>query len=84
MWHIAWFDRSIFAGHSCWCNQNKNHLVGEEKYPSPSEVHMSDIENKRQALMKLYGPSWAAKVKTMPNAQVVALYFKFKNEGKIR
>lgn len=45
---------------------------------------MSDIQQKRIALRGLYGPGWAKKVDKMPDNQVIALYLKFKKEGKIK
>lgn len=45
---------------------------------------MNDIQLKRTVLRDLYGPSWKDKVDKMSDAQVVAIYFKFKEEGKIR
>ena len=41
-------------------------------------------QKEREALMGLYGDSWKAKVKKMSEAQVIALYLKFKREGKIK
>lgn len=32
----------------------------------------------------IYGPNFKAKIKTMSDKQVQALYFKFKNEGRIK
>lgn len=37
----------------------------------------------REALKRLYGGSWASKVSKMPDHQVIALYLKFKREGKL-
>jgi hypothetical protein len=39
---------------------------------------------KRVALAKLYGPSWAAKVEKMSDAQVSAIYIKKLNEGAFK
>lgn len=38
----------------------------------------------RLALRDLYGDSWRARVDKMKDAQVIALYLKFKREGKIK
>lgn len=41
-------------------------------------------EQKRSELMKAYpSHSWKQKCKKMPENQVIALYLKFKKEGKI-
>jgi hypothetical protein len=45
---------------------------------------MSDIHVMRDALSRLYGPVWNAKVKKMTDNQVIAIYKKFKLEGKIK
>lgn len=39
--------------------------------------------NERAALKKLYGPSWAARVDKMSDAQVVAIYRKFQAQKKL-
>lgn len=44
----------------------------------------NDIQQKRLALRGLYGPDWAKRVDKMPDKQVIALYLKFKSEGKIK
>jgi hypothetical protein len=44
----------------------------------------SDIHIKRAALRGLYGDAWKAKVDKMSDAQIVAIYLKFKSEGKIK
>lgn len=45
---------------------------------------MSDTEKKRQALLAAYpGPSWADKVKRMPEDQVIAVYLRLKAQNKI-
>lgn len=42
---------------------------------------MSDIEMQRAFVTDLYsGPKWAAKVKKMPDAQVIAIYLR--EQGK--
>lgn len=43
-----------------------------------------DVEIKRAALRGLYGDSWKARVDKMSEAQIIAIYFKFKKEGKIK
>jgi len=44
---------------------------------------MNDFE-KREALKKLYSSgSWLNKVKNMSEAQVTAIYLRFKSEGKL-
>lgn len=43
----------------------------------------NDIQQKRLAIRGLYGPAWQARVDKMSDNQVIALYLKFKNEGKI-
>lgn len=44
-----------------------------------------DDNNMREAIKYVYaGQSWKLKVKEMTNAQVQAIYFKFKREGKIK
>jgi hypothetical protein len=44
---------------------------------------MSDIEVKRQFVMGLYpGPGWKARVKKMPDAQIVAIWFREHNKPK--
>lgn len=45
---------------------------------------MSDIQIKRATLRTLYGPSWAAKVDKMSDAQVIAIYLKFTEKGIIK
>lgn len=45
---------------------------------------MDDIQKKRIAIRDLYGPAWAKRVDKMSDSQVIALYLKFKNEGKIK
>ena len=41
------------------------------------------IEYMRTKIMELYpGPKWAMKVQHMPTRQVVALYNRFKSEGR--
>lgn len=45
---------------------------------------MNDIQQKRMAIRGLYGPGWAKKVDKMSDKQVLALYLKFKLEGKIK
>lgn len=46
---------------------------------------MNDVEFKRMELSKAYAtPTWKAKVKAMRPPQVIALYLKFKKEGKIK
>jgi hypothetical protein len=45
----------------------------------------SDIYNKRERLSMVYpSRSWAVKVRNMQDNQVIALYLKFKREGKIK
>lgn len=46
----------------------------------------SDIERKKQELLKLYPKSkgWAQKVKTMSSEQVTAIYLRFLSKGKLR
>ena len=43
-----------------------------------------DVQQKRCELMKLYGRSWREKVQSMPDDQVVAVYFRMVKSGKIR
>ena len=38
----------------------------------------------RIELRKFYGPQWASRVDRMSEKQIVALYLKFKKEGKIK
>lgn len=38
----------------------------------------------RLELLKCYGAEWQSKVRKMPDKQVIALYLKFKREGKIK
>lgn len=45
---------------------------------------VSDIEQKRAAVSAAYGRVWAMKVSRMSDEQVIALYFKFKEAGKIK
>lgn len=45
---------------------------------------MSNMYNERKALKTLYGKSWAAKVDKMSDMQVLAIYRKFRSEGKIK
>lgn len=47
---------------------------------------MNDIERKRQWLIGLYprSPSWTARVKKMPDAQVIAIYLKKQNKQQER
>lgn len=45
---------------------------------------MNDIQQKRIAIRDLYGPAWKARVDKMSDQQVIALYLKFKKEGKIK
>jgi hypothetical protein len=45
---------------------------------------MNDIQQKRNAIRDLYGPAWKARVDKMSDKQIIALYLKFKNEGKIK
>jgi hypothetical protein len=40
--------------------------------------------SERQALKSLYGKQWAARVDKMSDQQVIAIYLKFKSEGKIK
>lgn len=83
--HYARHSDAYFAWSSCHCDANRTHFIGEEVHrPTPIGVFMSDIQNKRQALRDLYGDSWKAKVDKMPDTQIVALYLKFKREGKIK
>lgn len=44
----------------------------------------SDIQQKRNALRALYGETWRLAVNNMPDHQVVAVYLRFKKEGKIK
>lgn len=45
---------------------------------------MNDIEQKRQAIAAVYRSfSWATKVKAMTDNQVIAVYLRFKQSGKI-
>ena len=45
---------------------------------------MSDIEKKRQALLKAYsGKKWEDKVKKMSEGQVVAVYMRLKAQNKV-
>jgi hypothetical protein len=46
---------------------------------------MDDTEKKRQELYRAYPASgnWAKKVRAMHPSQVIAVYLKFKKEGKI-
>lgn len=40
-----------------------------------SEVEVTDMDRKRSFVSDLYdGPGWKAKVKRMPDAQVIAIY----------
>lgn len=43
------------------------------------------VEEKRQAVIAAYpkSESWERRVKAMSNAQVVAIYIRFRNEKKI-
>lgn len=83
--HYVMHDATVLAWSSCRCLATRNHYVGQEVLPpSPIGVRMSDIQNKRAALRDLYGDAWKAKVDKMPEKQVIALYFKFKEEGKIK
>lgn len=44
----------------------------------------NDIEQKRIELKKIYrGPNWNNKVDAMSDNAIVAVYLKFKKEGKI-
>lgn len=43
-----------------------------------------DSNQMRLRLMDMYGPSWKAKVQKMSNNQVLAVYRKFQQEGKIK
>jgi len=45
---------------------------------------MPTQQQMRAALRNLYSQNFARKVDKMSDAQVVALYLKFKEEGKIR
>ena len=45
---------------------------------------MPVIEVMRAALRDLYSANFAAKVDKMTDSQVIAIYLKFKEEGKIR
>ena len=56
-------------------------MVGQQPWKEGSV--MTDYEM-RQALKTLYGPSWRAKVDKMKEPQVLALYLKWKAEGKIK
>lgn len=42
------------------------------------------MSNERHALKMMYGPKWQAKVDKMSDSQVIAIYLKFKKEGKIK
>lgn len=45
---------------------------------------MSDIDQKREELKKLYrSDGWMYKVKKMSDAQVIAIYRRFAAEGKL-
>lgn len=45
---------------------------------------MNDIEQKRQAIASTYRSySWAKKVKAMTDEQVIAVFLRFKQSGKI-
>lgn len=48
------------------------------------DLMAADVEIKRLALRGLYGDRWKARVDKMSEAQVIALYLKFKKEGKIK
>lgn len=43
----------------------------------------NDIQVKRAALRGLYGDAWKAKVDKMSDKQIIAIYLKFKSEGRI-
>lgn len=43
-----------------------------------------DQRQMRIELRKFYGTQWASKVDKMSDKQVIALYLKFKKEGKIK
>lgn len=89
--HYVKHDVNVLAWSSCRCDAEWNHFVGEELHiprslpPTPIGLHMSDINAKRQAVASAYNSdSWRLKVKAMKDAQVVALFLKFRSEGKIR
>lgn len=45
---------------------------------------MDDVEIKREELKKAYSSdSWQRKVAKMSSTQVIAIYIRFKSEGKI-
>lgn len=45
---------------------------------------MDDIEIKRNAILKAYDTeSWKQKVLAMSGPQVIAIYLRFKREGKV-
>lgn len=46
---------------------------------------MNNVDQKRQAVASAYpSPRWKAQVRDMRDGQVVALYLKFKKEGRIK
>lgn len=46
---------------------------------------MNDIERKREALIAAYpGPKWRRKVIAMTESQVIAVYMRLKNQGKVQ
>ena len=64
---------------SCSCGASRTHYLGED----PDMAN--DIQQKRLAISSVYNTlTWRNKVKSMSDAQVVAIYMRFKNEGKIK
>ena len=43
-----------------------------------------NTQKERAAIRNLYGDEWRKKVDKMPDGQVLAVYFRFKREGKIK
>ena len=43
-----------------------------------------NTEQMRLELLRFYGESWQAKVRKMSASQVLAVYLRFKSEGKIK
>lgn len=89
--HYVKHSDTVLAWSSCHCDAEWNHFVGGEVYipasppPTPIGLHMSDINIKRQQVASVYNSdSWRSKVKTMKDSQVVALFLKFRQQGKIR